>query len=103
MAAQTDITFRPKETGWSPCPANQIGVAATFAILNRCATYSDNRLSFSLLPLGEGLGMRVYGAILFLISIVREWHSTTKVLNWSSQSKPSPQPSPSGRGKGSQD
>ena len=38
--------------------------------------------SFSLLPLGEGLEMRVYGPILFYIPTVREWHSTTRVINF---------------------
>src|SRR5437899_6094789 len=55
---------------------------------------------FSLLPLREGLGMRVYGAILFLISTAREWHSTTigKSIGVSSLN-PHPNPLPVGEGE----
>ena len=59
-------------------------------------------LQFSLLPLGEGPGMRGLPekSIFLLCSVGGEWHSKTKNMNRGQRaSNPSPQPSPSGRGR----
>jgi hypothetical protein len=40
-------------------------------------------------PSGRRFGDWGLGSNPFLISTVREWYSTTKVINWSSQPKPS--------------
>jgi hypothetical protein len=57
---------------------------------------------FSLLPLGEGPGMRAYERNLFsnLCFVGGAWHSTTIIsIEVDVGRKPSPQPSPSGRGR----
>jgi len=57
--------------------------------------------SFSLLPLGEGLGMRDYTSISFflLCSVRGEWHSSTKKpIGIEAAVSPRPNPLPVGEG-----
>jgi hypothetical protein len=59
---------------------------------------------FSLLPLGEGLGMRAYERNLSICSVVAEWHSTTRISSGvDAHVSPHPDPLPEGEGDKSLD